>query len=61
MISTRLYADGGRRMSKTTAFWQLLIVYSTKKRLDVFGYLIYAQEKVNNHIISHILFRKSKF
>ena len=41
-------------MSKMTASRRLLLVTSTKKRLNVFGYLLYAQEKVINHIISHM-------
>ena len=32
----------------------LLPVKTPKKRLNVFGYLLYAQEKVINHIISHM-------
>ena len=39
---------------KTTAFPHLLLVATTKKRLNVFGNLIYALEEVNNHILSHI-------
>ena len=39
---------------KMTVSQCLLIVTTPKKRLNVFGYLLYALEKVINHIISHM-------
>ena len=40
--------------SKPTALPRFLLFNTNKKRLNVFGYLLYASEKVNNHILSHM-------
>ena len=41
-------------MSKPTAFWRLLLVCTSKKRSYDFVYLLYTQEKVIDHILTHV-------